>query len=189
MIQLFKRNKLLTIMLIMSFISFLFGFFLNLFLDDSYKKIIGDNIELLVNNKLIIPRNIIVNNIALVFSIWCLGISIIGILVIIPLYLFKVFVFAFEANSLFVILGFKNILLIVVYLLPELINIFIYFIISYYASYFSFYLIKHLFYNSNYNMRKITRRFLYVLLLSLLLIIISSVLEMFILPNLKSLQV
>ena len=94
------------------------------------------------------------------------------------------FVFAFEANSLFVILGFKNILLIVVYLLPELINIFIYFIISYYASYFSFYLIKHLFYNSNYNMRKITRRFLYVLL-----IIISSVLEMFILPNLKSLQV
>ena len=189
MIKYIKNNKLLFIMTILSVISFLFGILFNTFLSNSNKKIISENINLLINNKLIIPKNLILTNTLTTLSIWILGISIIGIIIILPIYLFKTFILSFELISLITNLKLKNILIIILYLIPNIINTTIYFIICYYAITYSLYLIRHIFFNKKYNLHLITKKYLLVLLISLVLITISTIIEIIILPHLNMIKI
>lgn len=185
MIRRIKRNKLLFLMIMLTIISFIVGILFSVLISENNKKVIADNINLLINNKLILPKNIFINNILITTSIYLLGISVIGLIIILPIYFFKVFILSFEMISLITTLKLKNIIAIIIYLLPNIINVIIYFIICYYAINYSIYLIKNLFFNKKYNMYLITRKYLVIFLISLILIILSSSLEIFILPKLK----
>lgn len=183
--KIIKRNKILSILLILTIISGLIGILFNIFINDEYKEIITKNIVLLINNKLINYKKLLINNISITLIIWVLGISILGIILIIPIYLFKVFILFFEAISLLINLGIKNILLILLYLLPNIINTIVFFIICYYSVTYSIYLIRHIFRNIKYNMYTITKKYLLILIISLGIITISTLLEIFILPRLN----
>lgn len=185
MIRKIKKNKILFIMIILTIITFILGIMFNTLIGQESKKIISNNIDLLINNKLIIPKNIIINNLIMTIIIYILGISIIGIIIILPIYLFKVFILSFEIISLITNLHIKNILVIIFYILPNIINILIYFIICYYAINYSIYLIKNLFFNKKYNMYLITKKFLIIFIISLVLIVFSSGIEIFLLPKLQ----
>lgn len=185
MIRKIKRNKLLFLMISLTIVSFIVGILFSILISEDNKKIITENINLLINNKLILPKNIIINNILITTSIYLLGISVVGLIIILPIYFFKVFILSFEMISLITTLKLKNIIAIFIYLLPNIINVIIYFIICYYAINYSIYLIKNLFFNKKYNMYLITRKYLVIFLISLLIIILSSSLEIFILPKLK----
>lgn len=185
MVSKIKKNKLLFLMLILTIISFLAGIVFNILIDENTKKIIKNNINLLIDNKLIIPSNIFINNIIVTIIIYLLGISVIGLIIILPIYLFKAFILSFETVSLLSTLKLKNILVILLYLLPNTINTIIYFIICYYAITYSLYLIRNIFFNKKYNMYLITKKYLLIFILSLIFIILSSSLEVFILPKLN----
>ena len=180
-----KKSKVSIIMIFLSIISFILGIFFYYIIGNSYKELITANINLLINNKLFNYNDIIINNVLITSIIYILGISIVGIIIILPVYLFKVFILSFEFISLIVNLKFTNIFVILLYLLPNIINIIIYYIICYYAINYSIFLIKNIFFNKRYNMFKITKKYLLIYLISLCFIIISSFLEMFILPRLK----
>ena len=182
-----KKNKLLFIMISLTIISYILGIIFNVLIGENSKEIIKNNINLLVENKLIIPSNIFINNITITIIIYLLGISIIGLLIILPIYLFKVFILSFETISLISTLKLKNILVIIIYLLPNIINTIIYFMICYYAISYSIYLVRNIFFNKKYNMYLITKKYLLIFIISLIFIILSSSLEVFILPKLSTL--
>lgn len=182
--KLLMKNRLLFLFLILTIISFLSGLFFYVFIDDNSKKIVSDNIDLLINNKLI-NNSLIVNNSIISISVFLFGISIVGTIIIIPIFLFKVFIFSFEGICLLSNLGFKNIFILLLYLLPNFIQIISYFLICYYGCCYSLYLIKHLFKNINYNMTYITKRYLIVFIISFVFLILSCFLEILIISNLK----
>ena len=185
MLKKIKNNKLLFLMLAITIVSFIIGILFRVLISEDNKKTITDNINLLIDNKLILPKNIFINNVLVTTSIYLLGISVIGLIIILPIYFFKVFILSFEMISLISTLKLKNIIAIFIYLLPNIINVIIYFVICYYAINYSIYLIKNLFFNKKYNMYLITRKYLVIFIISLVLIILSSSLEIFILPKLK----
>ena len=172
-------------MIVLSFISFILGIIFYYLIGDNNKDLITSNINLLINNKLINYNDIFINNILTTTIVYILGISVVGIIIILPLYLFKVFILSFEFISLIINLKFNNILVISLYLIPNIINIIIYYIICYYAINYSIFLIKNIYFNKGYNMFRISKKYLFIYLISLGFIIISSLLEMFILPRLN----
>lgn len=180
-----RKNKLLFFLLLFSVLFSIMGILFYFFIGDSSKEIISNNINLLLNNKLIHSKDILINNILTTSIIFILGISVIGIVIILFIYFFKIFILSFEFISLLINLKFKGIIVIFLYLIPNIINILIYFIICYYASNYSIYLIKNLFFNRKYNMYKITKKFFVIYIICLLFIIGSALLELFILPKLS----
>ena len=185
MIKYIKNNKLLLMMFVFTLISFFVGIIFYQFINDEQKSIICNNIDLLIQNKLIKPKNLLFNNIITMTIIYLIGISVVGIIIILPIYLIRIFVISFELVNMIIYLKITNILLIVLYVLPNILNNIIYFIICYYAINYSLYLIKHLFFNKKYNMYRITKKYLYIYIILLIMIIISSLLELFLLSKLS----
>lgn len=180
-----KKNKIFKIMLVLTVISFIVGILFYCIIDNNNRNIINNNINLLIDNKLIKYKDIVINNCITLSIIYILGISIVGVVLILPIYLFKVFILSFEFISLLVNLSLKNSIIILLYLIPNTINLIIYFIICYYSINYSLYLIKNIFFNKKYNMFFITRKYLFIFIISLFLILISSIIELFILPRLS----
>ena len=123
------------------------------------------------------------NNILSMTLIWTLGISIIGIPIVIIYYLTKLLTYTLEI--IFLIINHKliSILFIPIYSIPYIINIMIYFILTYYSIAFSLILIKHLFMKKSYNIKEITKKYIKLYFILLIGIIMNSLIEIYVIPN------
>ena len=184
MFKYLKNNKILSIMILLTLISILIGIFFYVYIKKDYYEIISKNIFLLFNNKKINYKKVYINNYINLFIIWLLGISILGIILVLFLYLFKIFTLSFEITSMISILKGKNIIKISLYLLKGTIISSVYFFICYYAILYSLYLIKHLFINKHYDMHYITKKYIVILLFSIIIIFFVSLIEIIILKKL-----
>ena len=72
---------------------------------------------------------------------------------------------------------------IVIYMLPSLFNLVIYFILTLFSISYSISLFKILFLKKNYNLSNITKKYIKILGVSLLFNLLSSIIEVFILPK------
>lgn len=127
------------------------------------------------------------NNIILDGLIWSLGISIIGIPIIIFALMSRSFILGFSLTSVITTYGFKGVILAIIYIIPHIINLFITFIVSYYAVSFSLMLFNNLFRKKEYNRREIVKRYLKILAVSLIMLIFSSIIEVYVVPNILKL--
>lgn len=190
MIRLFKKNKILFVLGVSTIICFVVGILFYSLIDLESKNIISNNVinllDSLNNDKVSTFDNfcsLFFSGSLILFIIWIFGISIVGILFVYALYLFKVFIYAFEFVSLLSNLKFNNILYILIYFLPNIINIFIYFFITYYSLSFSFGVFRHLFIDKSINIKKIFMSYLRVFIISLILSFINCVFEILIIPK------
>lgn len=189
MLKLMKRNKLFTICLIITTVSFIAGIMFNAIIDDNTKSNISTNINNMLtymnnntpNVKAILSS--VVNNFSFILLLWLLGMSVIGIPIILFLYLLNVFMFSFEFTALISNLNINRFFFIIAYQSPKLINIIVQFILIYYSINYSIVLIKLLFFKNNYNMKKITKRYLKVLLFCILCSLLSVLLKCIVLPK------
>ncbi len=189
MLKFIKRNKLLSILTLLTIFIFIIGILYPAVIDNNTKKIISKNINDLIST---IQNNItfkdffktLSSNYVYTIIIWILGISIFGIVIVLILYLFKVFIFGFELSSLFINLKLSNIIFIILYMLPNLLYITIYFILVLFSISYSITLFKMIFLHKNYNIRIITKKYTKVLLIALILILLLSVITTFITPKL-----
>lgn len=125
--------------------------------------------------------NSLINNILYITIIWLLGISIIGIPIIVGILLFKSFVFGFSFSSIIYTYGFKGTIGALLYTFPHQIGyLFILILLSFYALNFSFRLFKYLFLRQTFNFKEIMRRYLKLYLFSLIVVIILSLFETYI---------
>ncbi|MBO5120550.1 MAG: stage II sporulation protein M [Bacilli bacterium] len=185
-----KKRKLLVILLFITIISFLFG---SLFIS-----ILSDNNQVLVKESIISYFNgiktgdftylkslysILSSNLIIALFIWIMGISIIGILLVVLLLIYYSFITGFSLVSILYTYGFKGILVSIIYMIPEVINLFVLFVLSYYSISFSILLFNYLFRKKDINRKVVVARYLKYLIISLGIFIITSFISVFVIPN------
>lgn len=190
-----ESNKLILKLMIISIISVLIGIFYIAILSNSNKVLIKENLETYFEslNKLNYIKALIkclTSNMITISSIWLLGISIIGVFLIIIILIIKSFALGFTISSLIYFYKLKGIIISIIYIIPLIINLFVIIILSYYGIMFSKNLNRLLFLKKDVNFKNIMRKYIKILLFSTICIVISSLIEIYIVPNiLKLLQI
>lgn len=188
-LQKLKINKLLTLLLILSVVFFLLGFFYITILNNDNKLLIKENTNNYLNaiksGTLKYETTLIktaTSNILSNLLIWLLGISLIGIIFIFLIYIFKCFLLSFTFTSIIYNLGLKGLLFAIIYSIPLLINLITCFFLTYYAISFSLMLFNYFFGKKDYNRRVIVKRYIKILIITLVLALLSSIIETFLIP-------
>lgn len=189
-----KTKKLFILVFAITLLCFIAGILLISMLSKSNKELIINSLNnfytSLKENK-ISSTNLLyktmTSNLILNIIIWVLGISIIGIPIVIFILGFKSLSLGFTISSLIYTYKFNGLLKAIIYLIPNIINIFIVFVLVYYSISFSINLFNYLFRKIEFNKRVIVKRYLKLLIVAILLSILTSVTESFILPKLFNL--
>ncbi|MDD4036273.1 MAG: stage II sporulation protein M [Bacilli bacterium] len=130
-------------------------------------------------------KNSLISNLLLVLIIWFLGISIIGIPIILFLLFMKGFILGFSIASIIYKFSFKGIFLAFLYIFPQqLITILFLMIVGYYSLNFSYNLFLAIIKRKTINYNKITSKYFRILLMCLILTIVSIIFEIFVAPTL-----
>lgn len=192
--SLFVFNKKVFVFLFcLMIIGIIFGSSFPIFLSSEDKSLVSQYLSdfiIQVNNgcdfAFLLGNGLSVNFIFL-FLIWILGISIIGIPVVLFLFFFKCFIFGFSISSIIINYGFKGILFSLVYIFPHyVINLIIFTFITNYSFIFSFKLIGLIFKKNSFNISVSFNKYLKIFIVSIIFIFISVLYESFINPYVLS---
>lgn len=189
------KNKLLFKLIIITIIAFIIGILFIAILSKSNKEMIKDNLETYFNSikKLNYTKGIInsiTNNYICIITIWILGLSIIGIPIIILILIYKSFILGFSLSSIIYFYNFKGILLALIYIIPLAINLLLIFILCYYAVIVSINLNRLLFLKKHIDYRNIMRKYTKIFIFIITLVTISSFIEIYLIPSVfKLLQI
>lgn len=188
--KLLLKNKILSIMFILVIISNLIGIFFTVTLNTNTKEIVNTSLQSFVENsksnninikttlKKSLKNNIITNSL-----LFFLGISAIGIPILIIVLIIKNIINAFTFSSFIYIFKAKGIIYGIIYTIPEIINLCIYFVMSYYAIQFSLMIFNYLFRKKEYKKNIIVKRYLKIYLITTILLSITAFLETYIIPK------
>lgn len=179
-----NQTKLYFILIGLALLSFILGILFIFIIDKNSLSYIKDHLSLYFDN---IPLNIntffktLFNNFIYIIIIWVLGISLIGLPIVILMFAFKSFIFGFSISSIMYSFGFKGIL---ISFINVIINKFAYIVvlllITRYSISFSIKLFKHLFLRKPINFRETMNKYLKVLIISLVISLFISIYESFI---------
>ena len=134
--------------------------------------------------------NSLIGNITFTTFIFLLGISIIGIPIIILSLFLKTFIFGFSISSIIYTYHLNGILKAITYTLPhQLITLLMALFLGFYALYFGIKLFKYLFKGKDINLRMSMKRYLQVYIIVLLINITCSFIEVFLSPTLMKLVI
>ncbi len=189
--SLFKVNKSVFVFLFcLMLVGVVFGSCLPLFLSSDDKVLVSEylsNFFVQVGSSIdyfSVFKNSFFCNSVFFLLIWLLGISAIGIPIILFLFFYKCFIFGFSISSIIINYGFKGILFSFVYIFPhQVINIFCYLIITSYSLIFSIKLIGLIFKKTELNIKAFFNRYFRVLIVCSVLFILSGLYESFIGTN------
>ncbi len=181
-------NKLLLRIIIVSIFFMLCGIFYISILSKSNKLLIKENLATYFTslNKLNYFNAFIrcfSSNLLFIILIWIFGISIIGVIFIIFFFIIKSFILGFSISSIIYFYHVKGILLALIYCIPLIIDLLIIIILSYFGIQFSKNLNRLVFFKKEVNFKHMMRRYLKILLFSIIVIFISSIIEIYLVPN------
>jgi stage II sporulation protein M len=125
--------------------------------------------------------NSITTNLIYIILIWLLGISIIGLPIILFMITVKSFIVGFSISSIIAIYGFKGLLGALVYIFPhQIIFLLLLILLGFYSVSFCIKLFKYLFLKQIINFKVAMKRYLQILLISISVSIFLSLFETFI---------
>lgn len=143
-----------------------------------------DNVE---NNKIdyiFVLKNNMITNIIYVLLIWLLGISVIGLPILLIIFFSKAFILGFSIGSIISCFKFKGILFSLAYIFPgNVINLIAIAIITMYAMSFSFKLIYAIFKKKTIDFKILINRYSSILFIILVITILMNLYDTFIMPN------
>lgn len=145
-----------------------------------------DNINNGGLNSLIVLKNSLSINLIYTIIIWLLGMTLIGLIIVILLLFTKSFIFGFSIASFIITYKTKGIIISFLYLLfGQLLNIIAVLILTAYSITFTVKLFKTIFKNNNNKeILSFTKNYLIILVIVIVINIISSLSESFLLPAL-----
>ena len=154
-------------------------------------KVFVDNINSNSLNTFLVFKNSVGINFSYMLFIWILGMSIIGIIFNIILLFLKGFIFGFSIASFIITYGIKGIVLSIIYLIfGQLLNIIFITILAIYSILFSVKLIKNIINkDKDQKFSVFIKNYFIILVICILVALISSVSETFILPALIKLVI
>lgn len=137
-----------------------------------------------INNGLALKNSLIINYI-FVFLIWGLGLSIIGIFVNIFLTYIKGFIVGFSVSSIILTYGYKGALAALLYVFPtQVFNSIVVVVLTIYSIMFARNLLGIIMNKKKANNRTMLKRYIVILLGCIIISFISSILEIYLFPNL-----
>ena len=137
-----------------------------------------------IDNGLALKNSLIINYI-FVGLIWGLGLSIIGVIFNIFLTYIKGFIIGFSISSIFLTYKYKGILMGLLYIFPhQIINIMVVCILTIYSIMFSHNLLTIIVSKSVKKNRLMLKKYVIILVFSVIASFISSILEIYMFPNL-----
>ncbi len=185
-----KKRKIFLILLIISIISILFGILFLAILDKNGKMIVSTTMTSYIKNLNYDRKELFLllkNNVLITIVMWLFGISLFGVIFELIFLVVKSFTLGFSISSFIYTFKLKGIYIGFIYLFPNIFNLVIYFILGFFAINYSIYLFQYIFKNKEYNLKLIMKRYIRVLLISIFLLIISSLVSYFIVPNILKL--
>mgnify|MGYP004447264563 FL=1 len=123
------------------------------------------------------------NNILYAFILWILGISVIGLPIIICMLFYKIFTLAFTVTSLIYHFKIEGMLISFIYIFPHLIiNLIIYFILTYYSFNMSLKIIRVIFNKEDFSVKRHFKKYAFILAISIVMLVITASYEAYIMP-------
>lgn len=186
-----KTKKVFIIIFIVTLLAFIIGILLVSIESKDNKELITTSLTTFFNNikenklntQTLLYKSI-TNNLIINIIVWLLGISIIGLPIVLIILGFKSLTIGFTISSILYTYKLNGLIKAIIYIIPNIINLFVLFVLTYYSINFSLMLFNYLFRKKEYNKKLIVNRYLKLLILSLLISILTSVIETFILPKL-----
>ena len=140
-----------------------------------------------INSKISVIKefeNIFITNLIVILAIWIIGISVIGVPLIIIYMFYKAFIMGFTVSSLIYVYSYKGLLLSFVYIFPHMIiNLIILIILSCYSMKLSSILIKSILKKETLNFKSFINNYLRLFLIISLFIFFTSLYESTLFPN------
>lgn len=128
-------------------------------------------------------KNSVTANLLYIAFIWILGISIIGIPVIVIMLFLKGFMIGFSIAAIIAKYKLIGMLGALTYIFPHVIlSVLVIFLMSYYALKLSFSLLKAVLERKSINFNEIISRYSFVMLTSIIIMVVASLIETFISP-------
>lgn len=187
-----KKNKKIYVFLIFLFIvGVIFGSFFITILDKSDKSLVMEQVSSFFNQikegkALSFSSSLsssLISNILFVFVIWLLGLSIIGIPVILFMVFIRGFILGFSISSIILKYKIKGIIGGLFYIFPHhIIFCLLTIILSYYAFSLSIMFLVSILKKKSINFRTYTNKYLKILFYSIIISIIVSLIEVYISP-------
>ena len=185
-----KAKNIYLFLLLIFIIGVIFGSLFITIINDTDKNTVLNQItnffDEIKSNKidyLDIFKNSVISNLIYITFIWFLGISIIGIPIIIIMLFIKGFMIGFSITSIIANYKFLGILGSLSYIFPHIIlSIIVILLISYHALKLSINLLKSVINKKNINFNEIINRYSMIMLISVIGMIIISLTEAFINP-------
>ena len=188
-----KLKKVPLVILIITIISLILGILFLAIISKSNKELVSETLDNFFKsisqkkfNTNIALFNSLSNNIIIDLTIWLLGISIIGIPIIILILSTKSFVLGFSISSIIYNYGLKGIILTLIYIIPHTINLLVTILLSYYSINFSIMLFNLLFRKKEYSKKSMVNRYIRILVFATIAYLTSSVIEAYVVPKILS---
>ena len=187
-----KNNKKMIFFLgIIAVVAIVFGSLFSIMLNESDKNLVNEYIsnffENIKNNNLnyiLALKNGGISIFGFILTVWLLGISIIGMPIVLFMYFSKFFVLGFSISSIIKGYGLKGCLLSFGYVFPyQIIYIIAYTILTIYSIKISFKLISSLVKKDKIDFKPIINKYLFILVLSLITTLLALLFEVFITPK------
>lgn len=187
-----KSKKMYIFLIVILLIGLIFGSFFITLLTENDKLMVTKQLTSFFNqiklnkiNYLQALKNSLATNIIYIILIWLLGISIIGIPIIIFIVFIKGFIIGFSIAAIIATYKLIGLIGAFSYIFPHLIiSSFIIIIISCYALYLAFDLFFSIIQKKSINFKYTINKYSLILLISLIIMIIASLIEVFLSPYL-----
>ena len=135
-------------------------------------------------------KNSFFTNFTYILLIWILGMSIIGVIFNIFIVYIKGFVIGFSISSLIYVYGAKGMIASIIYIFPhQILNIIVVTILGIYSIMLTINLYKVILGNRNTSTRIFIKKYLYILLVTSIITIFTTLIEVFLTPALFKLLI
>lgn len=185
-------KKLLIFLTILLLIGIAVGALFIRILDSTDRELVNEHLNNFVNNiesdKLdyfSTFKSNLITNISFVIVIWLLGISIIGLPIILIMFFSKAFILGFSVGAILSVFKIKGMLFSLVYIFPgQVINLILYLLLTMYAMSFSFKLIYAIFKKKTIDFKVVMNKYFKILIFVLIIIILMILYDTYLMPKL-----
>ena len=185
------NNRVFVFLLCIAILGILFGSILPIFLNVDDKRMVSEYLlsfsSYIKSNFdfLMFLKNGLLSDSLFLIIIWLLGVSIIGVPIILLLFFYKCFVIGFSMSSIIINYGFKGILFSFIYIFPHrVISVFLYIVLSSFSLLFSIKLLFFILRKTDFNIRVSFRKYLCVFLICFFVDFLMVLYESFVNPHL-----
>ncbi len=191
------NKKIFVFLFVLMIIGIIAGSIFTTILNNSDKQLIinhlNEFIDNINNNKLdylFSLKNNLITNISYVILIWLLGISVIGLPIIIIMFFTKCFILGFSVGSVLTTFKLKGILVSLVYVFPgQVISLLFLLLLMMYSMSFTFKMMYAILKKKSLDFKLIMNKYFKILLLVLIVIISMSLYDTYLMPRLIKLLI